>query len=210
MLLPITIGDKYENAIQPGQLQTIIYSINTNSSMNFSLFNSSQSQEVIEFFTEVFSTSEGKKEGQLVGSLVSDLIATTEQKDLIGFVALSGEDIIGSIFFSRLVVPGKNVAFILSPVAISTNEQGKGLGQQLINYGINHLKSLSVDLVFTYGDPNYYTKVGFNTISENIVKAPLKLTYPEGWLAQSLDGGYLKKVKGVSQCVKALNDQRYW
>jgi len=28
--------------------------------------------------------------------------------------------------------------------------------------------------------------VGFQQISEDIVKAPLKLTQPEGWLAQSL------------------------
>ena len=178
--------------------------------MNLSLFNSSQSKEVIEFFTEVFSTSEGEEEGRLIGSLVSDLIATTEPKDLIGFVALSGEDVIGSIFFSRLVVPGNKVAFILSPVAIATIEQGKGLGQQLINYGVSHLKSLSVDLAFTYGDPNFYSKVGFCPISENIVKAPFKLTYPEGWLALSLDGDHLRTMVGVSQCVKALNDQRYW
>ena len=178
--------------------------------MKLSPFKSSQSQEVIELFTKVFSASEGEAEGQVIGSLVSDLIATTEQQDLIGFIAISGEDVVGSIFFSRLVVPSDNVAFILSPVAIATNEQGKGLGQQLINYGISHLKSLSVNLAFTYGDPNFYSKVGFSPISESIVKAPLKLSYPEGWLAQSLDGSSIKAMQGASQCVEALNDQQYW
>ena len=46
--------------------------------MELSLFNSSQAQEVIELFTEVFSASENESEGQIIGSLVSDLIATTE------------------------------------------------------------------------------------------------------------------------------------
>lgn len=178
--------------------------------MELSLFNPSQSQEVIELFTKVFSASEGETEGQLIGSLVSDLIATTKPQDLIGFVAISDGGIVGSLFFSRLVVPGKKITFILSPVAVATDEQGKGIGQQLINYGISHLKSLSVDIAFTYGDPGFYSRVGFIPISESIVKAPLKLTYPEGWLAQSLDGSPIKAMEGTSHCVEALNDQKYW
>jgi putative acetyltransferase len=178
--------------------------------MELSQFNSSQSQEVIELFTNVFSSSEGKPEGQLIGCLVTELIATTEPQDLIGFVSISGGDIAGCIFFSRLDVPGDKTAFILSPAAIATNEQGKGIGQQLINYGISHLKSLSVDLVFTYGDPDFYAKVGFRPVSESIVKAPLRLTYPEGWLAQSLDGSSIEAMEGTTHCVEALNDQIYW
>jgi len=178
--------------------------------MELSLFNPSQSQEVIEFFSKVFSASDDETEGQLIGNLVSELIATSEPQNLIGFVSISGGDIVGSIFFSRLDLPSEKMAFILSPVAIATNEQGKGMGQQLINYGISHLKSLSVNMVFTYGDPNFYSKIGFKPISESIVKAPLKLTYPEGWLAQSLDGSSIVEMKGISSCVEALNDQKYW
>ena len=63
--------------------------------MELSLFDSSQSQEVIEFFTKVFSASEGETEGQLIGSLVSDLITMTKPQDLIGFVAVSGNVIVG-------------------------------------------------------------------------------------------------------------------
>jgi putative acetyltransferase len=178
--------------------------------MELSLFNSSQSKEVIDLFTSVFSVSEGEKEGQLIGNLVSKLIATTDPQDLIGFVAISGDDIVGSIFFSRLVLSGEQTAFILSPVAIATNKQRKGTGQQLINFGISHLKSQGVNLVFTYGDPNFYSRVGFKPVSESIIKAPLKLSYPEGWLAQSLDGSPIKAIKGAVHCVEALNDQKYW
>ena len=178
--------------------------------MKLFLFDSSQSKEVIGLFTKVFSASESEKEGKLIGNLVSNLIVTTDPQDLIGFVATNSDDIVGSIFFSRLVLPSEQVAFILSPVAVATNQQGKGIGQQLINFGISHLKSQGVNLVFTYGDPNFYSRVGFSPISENIVKAPLKLTYPEGWLAQSLDGVPIKAIKGTTHCVDALNDQKYW
>ena len=178
--------------------------------MKFSLFNPSFCQEVIDLFICVFSVSENEEEGQLIGDLVSNLISTTGVHDLIGCVASSGGGIVGCIFFSRFIVPSDKVAFILSPVAIATSVQGRGVGQQLINYGLNHLKSQNIDLAFTYGDPNYYSKVGFNQISESLIKAPLKLSQPEGWLAQSLNGNAIKSMQGSSKCVEALNDQKYW
>jgi putative acetyltransferase len=142
--------------------------------------------------------------------LVSDLIGTTEPQDIIGCVATTNNQIIGCIFFSRFVVPSDEVAFILSPVAISTSLQGSGLGQKLIYYGLTQLKSNNVNLVFTYGDPNYYSKTGFGQISESIVKAPFELSQPEGWLAQKLDGNHIKEMHGVTKCVQALSDQKYW
>ena len=178
--------------------------------MKISLFNSSYTQAVIELYTEVFSASENESEGQLIGKLVSDLIATTAPQDLIGCVATTNNCIVGCIFFSRFVVPGREVAFILSPVAVSTSVQGTGIGQQLINYGLNYLKSQNVGLVFTYGDPNFYSKTGFKQISECVVKAPFELSQQEGWLAQSLDGSPIKAMQGVTQCVEALSDQKYW
>lgn len=83
-------------------------------------------------------------------------------------------------------MPSGQRAFILSPVAVSTDVQGKGVGQALIRYGLDHLKSLGVELVFTYGDPGYYSKVGFEQITEAIVKAPWPLSQPIGWLALAL------------------------
>ena len=87
--------------------------------MKVSLFNPSYTQQVIELFTKVFSASENESEGRVIGNLVANLITTTKPEDLIGFVAISNEKIVGCIFFSRFVVPGNQVAFILSPVAIT-------------------------------------------------------------------------------------------
>ncbi len=178
--------------------------------MKISTFSSSQSQDVINLFAQVFSESEGQNEGELIHGLVSDLIVTTNDRDILGFVAVLKDEIVGCIFFSRLTLPAEKVAFILSPVAIATEQQGKGIGQQLIRYGIEHLSHKNVELVFTYGDPSFYSKVGFQKIGENIVKAPFKLTQPEGWLAQSLKNGMIDPIRGSSKCVKALNKQEYW
>ena len=156
--------------------------------MKFSLFNESKSEEVIDLFKRVFSTSEGEAEGQVVADFVENLTATTAPQDLIGCIAEENEIVVGCIFFSRLTVPSGQIAFILSPVAVSTDAQSIGIGQKLIKYGLDHLKSLNVNLAFTYGDPSYYSKTGFEHINESIVKAPCPLSQPIGWLAQSLDG----------------------
>lgn len=178
--------------------------------MNIEIFDAGKHKSVVELFTSVFGHSEGEAEGRLIANLVAELIDTTASEQLIGFVAVNDNQIIGSIFFSAFSVVNEQLAFILSPVAIATSEQGKGVGQTLINFGIEHLKSQSVDIVLTYGDPKYYSKVGFKQISEDVIAAPLKLSFPEGWLAQSLKGQDITPIAGPTQCVAALNDQQYW
>jgi len=178
--------------------------------MKLSLFSESKSQKVINLFNSVFSASEGEDEGQGIADFVANLIATTNPQDLIGCIAEESEIIVGCIFFSRFAVPNGQVAFILSPVAVSTDAQGTGIGQKLIQYGLDHLRSLGVNLIFTYGDPGYYSKTGFEKINESIVKAPCPLSQPIGWLAQSLDGQEIQAMAGPTKCVEALNDPSLW
>ena len=178
--------------------------------MNLSEFRPTDYDEIAKLFTIVFSDSEGESEGLLIGKLARDLMNSTAPEDLFGFVVRDSTEIIGSIFFSRLAFANQISAFLLSPVAIHTDYQGQGIGQKLINYGINILKDNGVNLIFTYGDPDFYKKVGFKPISEELAKAPLKLKYPFGWLCQSLDGAKIEPIAGSSHCVPALNHPEYW
>ena len=177
--------------------------------MELSEFDLSQKQSVVKLFNSVFSDSDGELEGKLVADLVLNLITTTKPQSYIGFVALIDKKVIGCIFFSVLFLPVDKKAFILSPVAIDTKNQGKGIGQKLINHGIDKLKSNKIDFIFTYGDPKYYSKFGFNQISENIVKPPYKLSQPEGWLALSLFNEPIIPIDNI-KCIEALSDQKYW
>lgn len=178
--------------------------------MIFLPYSPSNIEEIKQLFTKVFSDSEGKSEGLLIGNLAYDLIAGTDAQDLYGFVAIENEKVIGSILFTRLTFESEVSAFLLSPVAIHTKYQGKGVGQKLINFGINYLKENGVEMVFTYGDSKFYSKVGFSLIPEALVKAPLTLTYPEGWLGQSLVNDGITPIAGGSYCVEALNKSELW
>lgn len=178
--------------------------------MDISTYHHRDVEEIKELFIKVFSDSDGQSEGLLIGALVSDLFSTTDGNNLTGFVAVEDKKIIGSILFTRLTFENGINAFLLSPVAISTDFQGQGIGQKLINFGLNTLKANGVELAVTYGDPNYYTKVGFRPITEKLVKAPQKLSHPDGWLGQSLVGDVIKPIAGKSKCVDAFNKPDIW
>ena len=178
--------------------------------MKLLTFKSNNIEEIQQLFTKVFSDSEGQSEGVLIGNLSYDIMTGTDAQNLYGFTATENNQIIGSIFFTRLSFENGVNAFLLSPVAIHTDYQGKGIGQELINFGIRHLKENSVSIVFTYGDPDFYSKVGFNQISEQIAKAPFKLSQPHGWLAQSLVSDKVEPIAGNSCCVEAFNKPEIW
>ena len=180
--------------------------------MKLSKYNPENFEEIKQLFTMTFSDSEGQSEGLLIGNLVYDLMANFSTDNFYCFIAAENEQIIGSIIFTRLTFESEVNAFLLAPVAVHTNFQRKGIGQKLINFGLKTLKENNVELIFTYGNPDYYSKVGFSFISENVIKAPLKLSYPKGWLAQSLVSKEIEPITGnsYSYCVEAFNKPEYW
>ena len=74
----------------------------------------------------------------------------------------------------------------------------------------SELKKQGVHLVFTYGDPAFYSKVGFRQITEKTAKAPFILSQPEGWIAQSLLGEDIKPLPDQPYCVEAFNKPDLW
>jgi predicted N-acetyltransferase YhbS len=178
--------------------------------MDYRTLDKNRQDEVTSLFTSVFTSSEGEKEGRLIGNLVSKLSSDIDNQEIICFGAYEEETIIGAIFFTPLRFKEEIQVYLLAPVAVNTKHQGKGIGQALINYGINELKKRSVAVAITYGDPSFYSKVGFQSLSESVIQAPLKLSMPEGWLGQSLTGEPIKTINGRPTCVKEFNDPAYW
>ena len=167
--------------------------------------------EIVTLFASTFANSEGEEEGRIIGQLANDLLSKTGEKDIFVFSALDEGALAGAIAFTRLTFPDDpRTVFLLSPVAVATTHQGKGIGQKLIAHGLGVLRENGVDAVLTYGDINFYARVGFAQISEEMAKAPLPLQYPEGWLGQSLSSPELKPLAGPSYCVEAFNDPSYW
>jgi len=178
--------------------------------MNYQTLDKTKQKEIAGLFTSVFTSSEGEKEGALIGNLSSELASSTDNKETICFGIYENKSLIASIFFTRLKFNNPMQVYMLAPVAVSTGKQGKGIGQALINYGLNELKKRSASVAVTYGDPSFYSKVGFQSLSENVIQAPLKLSMPFGWLGQSLTGEPIPTINERPVCVQAFNDPVYW
>ena len=179
--------------------------------MEFSTGCRGQEQEVIDLLAATFAASEGAEEGALIGDLARNLLVTTVDADIHVFTARDEPALIGAIIFSRLTYEQDDrIVFLLGPVGVATDRQGEGIGQRLLAHGLAAMQKKGVDFAVTYGDPNYYAKVGFRPISEEFARAPFKLKFPKGWLGQSLTEGKVTPLKGPSRCVEAFHRPDYW
>lgn len=179
--------------------------------MDFTSTYEDRADEIIALFTSTFTDSEGAAEGQVIKKLVTDMFATVGETDMHVFSSIDGGAVVGSIVFSRMTYPeDARTVFVLAPVAVATDRQGQGVGQKLLRHGLDSLRDKGVDVALTYGDINYYARVGFRQIGADVAQPPMPLQYPEGWMGQSLNGEALVPLKGPSRCVEALNDPAYW
>ena len=163
-----------------------------------------------ELFTSVFTASEGRMEGERIGNLSSALAASIDNEERICFGAYDSDLLVGSIFFTRLRFDDPAQVYMLAPVAVATEHQRKGVGKALIGYGLNELKERSVRVAVTYGDPSFYSKVGFQALSEDVLAAPLELSMPFGWLGRSVTTEPIPSFKGRPSCVEEFNDPTFW
>jgi putative acetyltransferase len=178
--------------------------------MDFRILDSRHEIEVKELFTLAFAKSDGEDEGRLVGGLAAQLAARADNQEIICIGAYHEEVLSGTIFFTRLRFHEPAEVYMLAPVAVSIAHQCKGVGQALIKFGLQEMENRSASIVVTYGDPAFYSKLGFRALSEDTLRAPLPLSIPEGWLGQSLTGEPISKLKSRPVCVPEFDNPEYW
>jgi putative acetyltransferase len=171
----------------------------------------SRIEALARLFIAAFTASEGPTEGELIGRLVREMVATTTAPDWCLFAASEATRLVGAVLYSRLRFDAQpSPAVLLSPAAVHPGWQGKGVGQRLIAFSLGELRHRGVQTVFTYGDIRFYSRVGFRAIAESVARAPLPLTRPEGWLAQALTGDPIGPFAGIPRCVEAIRRPEYW
>lgn len=179
--------------------------------MTFSSDYKGRESALTDLFARTFAASEGAEEGALIGRLSDALLGTTPAADLFVYMSEEAGALTGAIIFSRMTYSDDpRSVFVLGPVAVVPEHQGKGVGQALLRHGLEDLRANGVDVALTYGDPNYYGKVGFQRITNQDAAAPFTLQHPEGWLGQSLGAADYLPVRGTCRCVAAFNDPAYW
>jgi predicted N-acetyltransferase YhbS len=170
-----------------------------------------KAKEIHQLFVKTFSDSEGLEEGETIGELVLDFIHKTSPGDLRVYVEKHEGKIIACVFYTKFRFELSEIpALLLSPMAVHTSFQAKGIGQKLIRFAHEDLYKRGVQLIVSYGDINFYSKAGFQQISEEVIQAPLPLSMPHGWIAQSLNSHEIPKIQGKTYCVEAINNPNYW
>ena len=167
--------------------------------------------QIIDVFHTSFFTSEGEAEGALIRSLVEHLLENTPEPDIFIFATLYRDTVIGCAIFSRLTYSddARNV-FILSPMTIHPDHQNNGIGQTLLRESIAALRDHGIDILMTYGDPNYYGKIGFLPVTQQVALPPFPLSMPIGWIRQYLHGSKFARLQGSCTSVSALNKPAIW
>ncbi|MDF1586458.1 GNAT family N-acetyltransferase [Marinimicrococcus flavescens] len=175
--------------------------------MDFSTEYETRADAIAELFRATFTASESAEEGALISDLARRLAVETPAEDLRVFTAWEDGALVGGIFFTRLTYAGDpRTVFMMAPVAVTADRQGKGIGQQPIAHGLAALRQEGVDIAVTYGDPAFYGRVGFNPVFEADLPAPQPLQQPQGWIAQSLTKVPLTPLRGPARCIAAFDD----
>jgi putative acetyltransferase len=94
---------------------------------------------------------------------------------LVSLLAEDGGRIVGHCGFSRLTVHNMGQvarAVSLGPVAVLPDKQRSGIGQLMIRDGIARLKRAHETLIFVFGDPDYYSRFGFDAGAATAFRTP--------------------------------------
>ncbi|WP_251041887.1 GNAT family N-acetyltransferase [Arthrobacter sp. ISL-30] len=103
--------------------------------------------------------------GTLVVNLIHALRPVGSERGGLELVAEDDDGrVVGHVLFSAglLDAPSRLVPVqVLSPIAVSPDRQGMGIGKQLITHGAQILGARRVPAIFLEGDPGFYSRVGF-------------------------------------------------
>lgn len=150
-------------------------------------------------------------ERKIVSKLAVDLFSEKTMPPTISLVAETDDDVVGHIAFSPVIIAGNEnfQGYILAPLAVKPDAQKRRIGSKLVEYGIQQLADMGVNVVFVYGDPKYYGRFGFNDDAACHYTAPYKLQYPFGWQAIVLNECDIEPPAALV-CVPSLRDPELW
>jgi predicted N-acetyltransferase YhbS len=112
----------------------------------------------------------------------------------LGFVAIEDGILRGSIRFWPIGVGGIP-ALLLGPLAVQSDQRGRGIGIALMNRGIEEAKKLGHTAIVLVGDAPYYARVGFTPVAPGRIRFPGPVN-PARILGLALAEGALEALAG--------------
>src|ERR1041385_2156130 len=89
----------------------------------------------------------------------------------LSFIAVENGTLRGSVRLWPIYV-GAEPALLLGPLAVESDQRGRGIGIALMQAGIEQARALGHRSIILVGDPPYYARVGFAPLQQGRVKFP--------------------------------------
>ena len=153
---------------------------------------------------------EGERE--IVSKLAINLLSERTTPQTISLVAETKGAVVGHVAFSPVTIDNneKLQGYILAPLGVKPDCQKRRIGSKLIESGMQQLIKTGINILFVYGDPEYYSKFGFSAGVADRYTPPYKLQYPFGWQAVTLNACNITKPSINIACVTSLCDPQLW
>lgn len=160
---------------------------------------------------KVYMAAFDKIERESVADLAINLLSNASSLQILNLVADEPDAILGHISFSPVRTKSKDEAFgyILAPLAVNPENQKKGIGSSLVREGIQILTNRGAEIVFVYGDPDYYGRFGFLANSVEKFIPPYTLKHPFGWQALTIKHADYTTEEKI-ECINPLNKPELW
>jgi putative acetyltransferase len=151
-------------------------------------------------------------ERDIVAELAVNLLTEESTPTTISLLAESEGAVAGHAAFSPVTIADDQAchSYILAPLGVKPEYQKRGVGFRLVESGLQQLTEMGVNIVFVYGDPEYYGRFGFSAQTAEGFEPPYKLQYPFGWQATNLSKSNAGKSSGKIACVAPLNNPTLW
>jgi len=152
------------------------------------------------------------KEREPIARLALALLDWPGSPPSLSLVADNAGEVVGHVAFSPVGIDHEAAwrGYILAPLAVMPAHHGKGIGSGLVDRGIRQLADTGADVLFVYGDPDYYGRFGFEAAIASAYPPPYALDYPFGWQAMVLNPRDLPSAQGTIRCIEPLNDPMLW
>lgn len=89
----------------------------------------------------------------------------------LSFVAVEDGKLRGSVRFWPVMI-GARRALMLGPLAVETDQRGRGIGVALMERGIAEARAKGHEAVILIGDEPYYARVGFSRVPPGSIRFP--------------------------------------
>jgi putative acetyltransferase len=146
--------------------------------------------------------------------LVKDLFFDPSAEPILSLLATQDNQVVGHILFSKanLDPPIKVKTYILAPLAVIPAFQKQGIGDRLIQTGIQILANWRIDWIFVLGHESYYPRFGFSPALALGFEPPFQIAgeFTNAWMALTLTPTCINSYHGRVVPADALNRPHYW